>query len=58
MCVNTASKSRTGTRSSVMNVRSQTVRAGVHHGTIPSTFADEMCIKQIESNPRGSYVSD
>jgi len=29
-----------------MNVRSQTVRAGVHHGTIPSTFAGEMWIKQ------------
>ncbi|CAN5414443.1 hypothetical protein BH18THE2_BH18THE2_29730 [soil metagenome] len=46
MCTNTASKSKTGTRSSVMNVRSQTVRAGVHYGTIPSTFAGEMWIKQ------------
>jgi hypothetical protein len=46
MCMNIASKSRTGTRSIAMNVRSQTVRAGVHHGTIPSTFAGEMWIKQ------------
>lgn len=44
--MNTASKSRTGTPTSVMDVRSQTVRAGVHHGTIPSTFAGEMWIKQ------------
>jgi hypothetical protein len=46
MCINTASKSRTGTRSSAMSVRTQTVRAGVHHSTIPSTSAGEMWIKQ------------
>ena len=63
--MNTASKSRTGTQSSVMNVRSQTVQAGVNHGTIPSKFADEMWIKSknelILANrikSQGDHVSD